>query len=101
MTKNVEETKNFFFFGYWKMSKIVLIYIYRGEVRNLEELLINIEKIGKKLDIILDYITMQQEKEEEELQQIRQLQRRMIQNEVQILDHEKRIVVLEKRMLKN
>lgn len=83
------------------MSKIVLIYIYRGEVRNLEELLINIEKIGKKLDIILDYITMQQEKEEEELQQIRQLQRRMIQNEVQILDHEKRIVVLEKRMLKN
>lgn len=67
----------------------------------MEELLINIEKIGKKLDIILDYITMQQEKEEEELQQIRQLQRRMIQNEVQILDHEKRIVVLEKRMLKN
>ncbi len=79
----------------------MLIYIYRGEVRNMEELLINIEKIGKKLDIILDYITMQQEKEEEELQQIRQLQRRMIQNEVQILDHEKRIVVLEKRMLKN
>ncbi len=67
----------------------------------MEELLINIEKIGKKLDIILDYITMQQEKEEEELQQIRQLQKRMIQNEVQILDHEKRILVLEKRMLKN
>lgn len=67
----------------------------------MEELLINIEKIGKKLDIILDYITMQQEKEAEELQQIRQLQKRMEQNEIQILDHEKRIVVLEKRMLKN
>lgn len=57
--------------------------------------------IERKIDIILDYITMQQEKDAEELHQIRQLEKRVEQNEIQILDHEKRIVVLEKRMLKN
>ena len=52
--------------------------------------------IERKIDIILDYITLQQENESKQNEEIRNLSKRTEHNELKIINCEKRVEILEK-----
>ena len=66
--------------------------------QKIKELGIMIEfEVQRKLDIILDYISLQQEKEDLKNKDMENLENRIQRNELRILDHGSRIEVLEKK----
>ena len=52
--------------------------------------------VERKIDIILDYITLQQENESKQNEEIRNLSKRTEHNELKIINCEKRVEILEK-----
>jgi len=53
-------------------------------------------ELGKKIDIIYDYVMLQKEIFGEKFENLRSLEKRTETNEIRVLDHEKRISILER-----